>query len=216
MGQMTIRRPFRGAPGSGGFYRHGNSNCRLCRGDGWVPKTSRERNEDEEFEMLMELVYGPVEIVEGFGGPGRETAPPGHKMCPECHESLAENDSFFRGDRRTELKALRILAKRTERGEKFSSEKLGILGQPSKVLRNSPLPKKKVAKSKTSKQSLSEQLAQLAELREAGALTAMEFKLAKQRLLNSPKATATAPTKRKTKRTPIPEIDGFGGPGRRS
>ena len=68
----------------------------------------------------------------------------------------------------------------------------------------------------TSKQSLSEQLAQLAELRKAGALTATEFKLAKQRLLNSPKAPATAPTKRKTKRTPIPEIEGFGGPGRLS
>ena len=213
---MAIRRPFRGAPGSGGFYRHGNSNCRLCRGDGWVPKTSRERNEDENFEMLMELVYGPAEIVEGFGGPGRKTAPPKHKMCPECHEDKAVREASLRGSMRGELKELRILAKRTERGEKFSREKLGAWGQPSQALRNSPLPKKKVTKSKTSKQSLSEQLAQLAELREAGALTATEFKLAKQRLLNSPKASATAPTKRKTKRTPIPEIEGFGGPGRRS
>ena len=215
MGSMTIRRPFRGAPGSGGFYRHGNSNCRLCHGDGWVPKTSRERNEDENFEMLMELVYGPAEIVEGFGGPGRETAPPKHKMCPECHEVGAVWEASLRGSMREELKVLRILAKRTERGEKFSREDLDF-GSPASLLRDRPLPKKKVAKSKTSKQSLSEQLAQLAELREAGALTATEFKLAKQRLLNSPKASATAPTKRKTKRTPIPEIEGFGGPGRLS
>ena len=215
MGQVTIRRPFRGAPGSGGFYRHGNSNCRLCHGDGWVPKTSRERNEDENFEMLMELVYGPAEIVEGFGGPGRKTAPPKHKMCPECHEDDAVWDASLRGSMREELKELRILAKRTERGEKFSREDLDF-GSPASLLRDRPLTKKKVAKSKTSKQSLSEQLAQLAELREAGALTATEFKLAKQRLLNSPKASATAPTKRKTKRTPIPEIEGFGGPGRLS
>lgn len=184
MGQMTIKRPFRGAPGSGGFYRHGNSNCRLCHGDGWVPKTSRERNEDEKFEMLMELVYGPAEIVEGFGGPGRETAPPKHKMCPECHEDDAVWEAIRRGSMREELKALRILAKRTERGEKFSREDLDF-GSPALLLRDRPLPKKKVAKSKKSSQSLSEQLTQLAALKESGALTAREFKIAKERLLGT-------------------------------
>jgi hypothetical protein len=85
---------------------------------------------------------------------------------------------------REELTALRILAKRTERGEKFSREDLDF-GSPASLLRDRPLPKKKVAKSKKSSQSLSEQLTQLAALKESGALTAREFKIAKERLLGT-------------------------------
>ena len=185
--------PYRNAPGSGGFYRHGNSDCRLCHGDGWVRKTLSERNVDEEFEMLMNLVFGPEDIEEGFASYGRERflAPLKHKRCSRCHEDEAESDLREIYFRRKELKALRILAERTERGEKFSR------GEPSTVLLNHPLPKKKATQSKKSNQSLSEQLTQLAALRESGALTAQEFKLAKERLLGTRKTTAKGKSKKK-------------------
>ena len=173
-----------------------NWGCRLCRGDGYVRKTSRELKEDEEFTRLIDLVFEPEPEVWGLGGPGREVAPPGHKMCPECYEYYAKDDSFRRGDMRTELKALRILAKRTERGEKFTRKNLGG-NRPSDLLRDSPLPKPKIVKPKTSKVSLSEQLTQLAALRESGALTAQEFKLAKERLLGTSKTTAKGKRKKK-------------------
>ena len=184
---MTVRGPYRNAPGSGGFYRHGNSNCRLCHGDGWVRKTLRERNVDEEFEMLMNLVFGTEDIEDGFPHYGRPLfgAPPKHKRCPRCHEDEAESDLREIEFRRKELKALRILAERTERGEKFSRDQLLLDEGPSTVLRNRPLPKKKALKSKKSSQSLSGQLTQLAALKESGALTAREFKTAKERLLGT-------------------------------
>ena len=173
------------------------SNCRLCRGDRYVRKTSRELKEDVEFARLMDLVFEPEPEVFGLGGPRRKVAPPGQKICPECYMFYAEDDSiFWRGDMREELKALRILAKRTERGEKFTRKNLGM-NRPSDLLRDSPLPKPKIVKPKTSKVSLSEQLTQLAALRESEALTAQEFKLAKERLLGSSKTTAKGKSKKK-------------------
>ena len=163
-----------------------------------MQKTLRERNVDEEFEMLMNLVFGREKLSEGFSH--YSPPPPKHKRCPRCHEDKAEIDLNVIEWRRKELKALRILAERTERGEKFSHERPND-DRPSTVLRNRPLPKKKalkskksnqsqvpkktVTKSEKSNQSLSEQLSQLAALRESGALTAREFKLAKGRLLGT-------------------------------
>ena len=175
------------------------SNCRLCRGDRYVRKTSRELKVDVEFARLMDLVFEPEPEVFGLGGPRRKVAPPGQKICPECYmfEWGYDSDSiFWLGDMREELKALRILAKRTERGEKFTRKNLGM-NRPSDLLRDSPLPKPKIVKPKTSKVSLSEQLTQLAALRESGALTAQEFKLAKERLLGTSKTTAKGKSKKK-------------------
>ena len=183
---MSFQGPFRGAP-------RGNSNCRLCRGYKFVRKTSRELKEDEEFARLNELVFGPEEW--GLGSRG-ETPPPKCKWCPECYESHAKDDFFRRRKMRTDLKALRKTAERIERGEKVSREKLGE-NRPSDLLRDSPLPKPKIVKPKTSKVSLSEQLTQLAALRESGALTAQEFKLAKERLLGTSKTTAKGKSKKK-------------------
>ena len=85
--------------------------------------TSREINQDEEFERLMDFVFGPLEPEpEGFGAPG-PSLPPECKWCPECKEWDAGWDSLKRKEMRTELMALRILAKRTERGEKFSGDR---------------------------------------------------------------------------------------------
>ena len=123
--------------------------------------------------------------------------PPKCKWCPECKESDAWWYSSKREDFRKELMALRILAKRTERGEKFSGDRTNHWRwKPSEYL-NSPLPKPKIVKPKTSKVSLSEQLTQLAALRESGALTAQEFKLAKERLLGTSKTTAKGKSKKK-------------------
>ena len=181
------------------YVRYGNSDCRLCRGDRWVRMTSREINQDEEFERLMDFVFGPLEPVpepEGFGAPG-PSLPPECKWCPECKEWDAGWDSLKRKEMRTELMALRILAKRTERGEKFSGDRTTRNSCKPLDYLDIPLPKPKIVKPKTSKVSLSEQLTQLAALRESGALTAQEFKLAKERLLGTSKTTAKGKSKKK-------------------
>jgi len=216
---MGFRGPFSVPPGNGRSRTRrsfGDAGCHRCKGRGYIAMTAREVKQRKEIDALTDFVFGALPPQEGFPNPGWYSLPDGDfNYCPECqalHAAPAE--------RTAELRALRVLARRTERGETFDSQ---WRHDPEGALRENPTAKTRKAvrtksvsrKPKTSKQSLSEQLAQLAELREAGALTATEFKLAKQRLLNSPKAPTRAPTKRKTQRKWIaPPQEGFGGPGR--
>jgi len=176
--------------------------------------TAREVKQRKEIDALTDFVFGAVPPQEeGFGSRGWYSLPDGDfNYCPKCQPFHAAPTA-----RTAELRALRVLARRTELGEIFDSQ---WRHDPEGALRETPTAKTTKAvrtksmsrKPKASKQSLSEQLAQLAELREAGALTATEFKLAKQRLLNSPKAPTRVPKKRKTQRKSRAEPDGFGGP----
>lgn len=211
---MAFRGPFSVPPGNGRVTRDfGDQNCQRCKGRGYVPLTSREIRTREEIEALTDFVFGAEE--EGFGMSMRPRPPEDNfKYCPECQLSYGTpNYSSAR------LRALRVLARRRENGETFKSH---FRSDPVGVLRENPTSKanrvgrkKSVGrKSGASRQSLVGQLAQLAELREAGALTAEEFKMAKQRLLNSHKAPTRVPTRRKTQRRSVAEPEGFGGPGR--
>ena len=188
---MTFRGPFRGAPGRGGLGRRGKSDCRLCRGDRWVRKTPLELNEDEEFERLMDFVFGPPmrQEIHGFGSSGRPTLPPKCKWCPECLYGIGLEDNG------KELEALRILAKRTERGTKFFGDRANESDwNPSDYLdsplskpkpKPKPKPKKRIGslKGKTQSGSIVEQLEMLARLYNDGALTEQEFKTLKSRLI---------------------------------
>lgn len=206
--------PFR----SGRSPKHfGEADCHRCKGRGYIKMTAREVKQRKEIDALADFVFGALPPkLDGFGSRGWYSLPDGDfNYCPECQGSFSADPTV----RTAELRALRVLARRTERGETFDPQwRLN----PEGALRENPAAKTKKTvrtksvsrKPKMSNQSLSEQLAQLAELREAGALTATEFKMAKQRLLNSPQAPTRAPTKRKTQRTPMTERDGFGGPGR--
>lgn len=177
--------------------------------------TSREIRTKEEIEALTDFVFGAEVPREGFGSRGWHSPPEGNfKYCPECQIADIGNPSPS-----AQLRALRVLARRTENGETFHSY---FRSDPVGLLRENPTSKASKAgrkksvgrKSGASRQSLVGQLAQLAELRKAGALTAEEFKLAKQRLLNSPEAPTRVPTRRKTQRRSVAEPEGFGGPGR--
>lgn len=173
--------------------------------------TSREKRTKEEIEALTDFVFGAEAPREGFGSRGWHSPPEGNfKYCPECQRADIGIPSPS-----AQLRALRVLARRTENGESFHSY---FRSDPVGVLRENPTSKatkvgrkKSVAhKSGASRQSLVGQLAQLAELREAGALTAEEFKLAKQRLLGQPEVRTTAPKKRMDRR---PTASGLEGPG---
>lgn len=216
---MGFRGPFSVPPGSGRSRTRrsfGDAGCHRCKGRGYIAMTAREVKRREEIDALTDFVFGALPPQEeGFGSRGWYSLPDGDfNYCPECQPFHAAPTA-----RTAELRALRVLARRTERGETFDPQ---WRSNPEGALRENPTAKTKRAskpksvsrKPKASKQSLSEQLAQLAELREAGALTATEFKLAKQRLLNSPKAPTRVPKKRKTQRKSIDEPVGFGGPGR--
>lgn len=179
---MGRRGPYPGVtPGNGDAYRNfrrfGKSECRRCGGNDLVQKTLREISEDDEQDALHLRVFGPEEV--GFvNAPYR--APVGHKWCTLCHPFRE------REDLQPNLRALRVLADRTERGEKFTREQHGGDFFKNLVREMSP-PKRNNVKPKKTNNSLSEQLTQLAALRKTGALTAKEFKLAKQRLLESDK-----------------------------
>jgi len=215
---MGFRGPFLVPPGNGRSRTRrsfGDAGCHRCKGRGYIAMTAREVKQRKEIDALTDFVFGAVPPQEGFGG-GWHSLPDGDfNYCPECQPTTLHADPTART---AELRALRVLARRTERGEIIDSQ---WRHDPEGALRENPTAKTRKAvrtksasrKPKASKQSLSEQLAQLAKLREAGALTATEFKLAKQRLLNSPKVLSRAPTKRKTQRKWTAEPDGLGGPG---
>lgn len=162
--------------------------------------------------MLTDFVFGAEAPREGFGSRGWRPPEGNFKYCPECQIADIGIPSPS-----AQLRALRVLARRTENGETFHSyfrsDPVGILRENPTSKANKAGRKKSVGrKSGASRQSLVGQLAQLVELREAGALTAEEFKLAKQRLLGQPEVRATAPKKRRDRRPADLGQEGFGGP----
>jgi hypothetical protein len=128
------------------------------------------------------------------------------KVCPKC-KGNGLNPSFF--DEQGRLQGLGgpygcSLCERE--GWVTPKEHAEYLAKEAALAKNffekekARKPKSAGRKPRVSKQSLSEQLAQLAELKDAGALTAEEFKLAKQHLLKSPKPPAAGSTTRKNQK----------------
>jgi hypothetical protein len=159
-----------------------------------------------EVDELSDFVFGvedKIDFGEGFGSAVRPVAPDGYKDCPKCQLRDSPFGLFSRYHS-SKLKALRVLAKRTEQGETFDPEYRtypeSLVKNLTAEIKRARKPKSAGRKTRVSKQSLSEQLAQLAELKDAGALTAEEFKLAKQHLLKSPKPPAAGSTTRKNQK----------------
>jgi len=148
-----------------------------------------------------------------LGGFGDEF--PTKRFCRRCcgeDRFRADEDKFAQW--RRELRALKTLVSRVRKGETFvltgAARWQYTVEDPSthtyetefEHLAKSPRPKKEKQSKKQSKKqsrskpSLSEELAELARLRETGALTQLEFILAKHKLLDAP-----SPKKRKRRTT---------------
>ena len=190
-----------------------DKNCRGCAGYGWLDFTTREHNLIEELNSCHQEVFGsPYFEVNNTAHWGQL---PSQRFCPKCcglERRTRDNSQFAQW--RLDLRALKALVSRVHQGEKFGdieaaysdqsnsdfNERIGRMlniksGRASTYesvymkLAKSTRPKQNRVGSKRNSPSLSDELVQLASLKESGDLTEEEFKLAKQKLLGSPDAT---------------------------
>jgi len=173
--------------------RNRDPNCGGCGGYGWVGFTLSEQRLVEQLESAHQEVFGsPRFPLDGFGAEF-----PNKRFCRRCcgEDRFRKTEHRFAQWRR-ELRALKKLVSRVRKGETFVFKDYDA--EFYEHLANSPRPKKEkqLKKQSRSKPSLSEELAELARLRETGALTQLEFILAKHKLLDAP-----SPKKRKRRTT---------------
>lgn len=171
-------------------------SCGACGGYGWVGFTLSEQRLVAQLESAHQVVFGsPYFNLDYLGAEF-----PSKRFCLKCcgQERLSD-DEFQIARWRRDLRALKILVSRVRKGETFELKggtewtSFSIVTE-IEHLANSPRPKKEkqLKKQSRSKPSLSEELAELARLRETGALTELEFKMAKHKLIDAP-----GPKKRK-------------------
>ena len=174
-------------------------SCGACGGYGWVGFTLSEQRLAEQLESAHQEVFGSPYFDLNYLG----AEFPSKRFCLKCCglERRTSDDENFAQWRR-DLRALKKLVSRVRKGETFElkggREWWFAATTEFEHLANSPRPKKEKQRKKQSrsKPSLREELAELARLRETGALTELEFKVAKHKLLDAP-----GPTKRKRQAT---------------
>ena len=200
-----------------------DKNCRGCAGYGWLDFTTREHNLIEELNSCHQEVFGsPYFEVHNTVHWGQL---PSQRFCPKCCglERRARDNSQF-AQWRLDLRALKSLVSRVQRGEKFGDIETAHQNYPtsknswSEEIQAEMIVSSgrtytyeslymRIAKKKRLKQSragstrirpsLSDELTQLAHLKESGDLTEEEFRLAKQKLLgaHNPKGRKRQPRK---------------------
>lgn len=189
-----------------------DKNCRGCAGYGWLDFTTREHNLIEELNSCHQEVFGsPYFEVHNTVHWGQL---PSQRFCPKCCglERRARDNSQF-AQWRLDLRALKSLVSRVQRGERFgdietahqnyatSENSLSDEMQARKIIASGRTytyesvymrmaektrPKQSRGGNTRNRPSLSDELTQLAHLKKSGDLTEEEFKFAKQKLLGSP------------------------------
>lgn len=188
-------------------------HCRACSGHGWKDFTAREHeliaNLDSFHQEIFGSPYFEVHNTAHWGQLPRE------RFCQKCcgQERRALDNSQF-AQWRLDLRALKTLVSRVQQGERFgdietarqtysapgfAEAKRGdmIIARGGTYtyesvymfLAKNTRPKKSRTGRTRNRPSLSDELVQLASLKESGDLTEEEFRLAKQKLLGSPRVT---------------------------
>jgi hypothetical protein len=186
-------------------------DCRACSGHGWKDFTVREHDLIAKLDSFHQEVFGsPYFEVHNTAHWGQL---PSERFCQKCcgQERRASDNSQF-AQWRLDLRALKTLVSRVQRGERFgdietahknyaTSENSLSEGIQARMIIASgrtytsesvymriakkTRPRQNRTGSARNRPSLSDELVQLANLKESGDLTEEEFKLAKQKLLGS-------------------------------
>jgi hypothetical protein len=188
-------------------------DCRACSGHGWKDFTAREHDLIANLDSFHQEIFGsPYFEVHNTAHWGQL---PSKRFCQKCcgQERRASDNSQF-AQWRLDLRALKTLLSRVHRGERFGDIETAHQAYPGRglaegiremmiiesggtytyesvymFLAKNTRPKQTRTGKTRNRQSLSDELVQLASLKKSGDLTEVEFKLAKQKLLGSPGVT---------------------------